>query len=61
MAADQQGVARATFTGTGGTRGEVQILASSPLTSGQAQFLVDVAYPKLPRSVPGGKPVASRP
>lgn len=51
VAADQQGIARANFTGTGGTTGEVQILAGSPLTSGQAQFLVDVSFPKRSRGV----------
>ncbi len=47
--ADETGLAKATFIGTGGTRGEVKILAASPLSSGQVQFLVQVDYPKKRR------------
>ncbi len=47
--ADEKGLAKATFIGTGGTRGEVKILAASPLSSGQVQFLVQVDYPKKKR------------
>lgn len=47
--ADHAGLAKVTFVGTGGTRGEVKILAGSPVTAGQVQFLVQVDYPKKKR------------
>jgi hypothetical protein len=40
--ADKEGVARATFTATPGTMGDVNILAASPLTQGQASFKITV-------------------
>ncbi len=44
--ADGQGLASASFTGTSGTVGSSNILAASPLSSGQIHFIVEV----LPRS-----------
>lgn len=40
--ADDQGVAQANYTASGGTIDDVQILAAGPRTSGQVQFLVNV-------------------
>jgi hypothetical protein len=40
--ADENGVARAKFTATGGTINEVKILAASPMTTGQVKFTVNV-------------------
>lgn len=45
--ADDKGIAIATFIGTPGTFNEVNILAASPVTSGQAKFLVNVVIPRL--------------
>lgn len=45
--ADDKGIAIATFIGTPGTFNEVNILAASPMTSGQAKFLVNVVIPRL--------------
>lgn len=45
--ADPKGFAVAAFVGTPGTYNEVNILAASPMTSGQARFLVNVAIPRL--------------
>lgn len=59
--ADKTGTARTSFTATGGAVGEVQILAGSPLTAGQAQFLVNVALRKQPHKIPGAKSLAGRP
>ncbi len=47
VAADEKGIAIAPFTGTPGTYNEVNILAASPLTSGQVRFTVFVVVPKL--------------
>lgn len=45
VAADEEGVAETQYTATTGTYGEVGILASSPVHSGQARFLVNVNLP----------------
>lgn len=45
VAADDQGVAEAVFTGTAGTINHVTILAASPMTSGQARFMVNILPP----------------
>jgi hypothetical protein len=42
VAADADGIASATFIATAGTSGAVQILAGSPLASGQVTVLLDV-------------------
>ncbi|WP_146414996.1 hypothetical protein [Crateriforma conspicua] len=42
VAADDQGVAEASFTGTPGTINDVNILAASPMASGQLHFMVHV-------------------
>lgn len=44
--ADADGVAEAQFTGTPGTIERVNILAASPLTSGQAKYVVHVTLPE---------------
>jgi hypothetical protein len=45
VAADEKGIAEATFTATGGTIDLVQVLAASPTASGQVQFTIDVIVP----------------
>lgn len=45
VVADDKGLAIATFTATPGTIADVNILAASPLSSGQAQFIVHVLPP----------------
>lgn len=47
VAADKDGVATAQFTGTPGTYNDVNILAASPMTSGQVKFVITVIVPKL--------------
>ncbi len=47
VAADQDGIATAQFIGTPGTYNDVNILAASPVTSGQVKFVVTVVVPKL--------------
>ena len=44
--ADEQGFARATFTATPGSHGDVTVFVSSPVASGQARFLFDVIVPE---------------
>lgn len=44
--ADAEGVAEAEFTGTPGTIERVNILAASPLTAGQAKYVVHVTLPE---------------
>ena len=46
--ANETGVARAEFSATPGTIDHVYFLAASPVTTGQARFLVDVAVPSGP-------------
>ena len=46
--ANETGVAQAEFSATPGTIDHVNILAASPVTTGQARFLVDVAVPSGP-------------
>lgn len=46
VAADKQGVARVTYTATRGTLGVVNILAASPVHSGQLRFRVRVSLPQ---------------
>jgi len=48
VAADDQGIAVARFTATPGTVDAIHILAASPMTSGQLQFVIDVALPQTP-------------
>ena len=45
VAADDQGVARTTFTTTPGMYGDVNIVATSPVRSGKAWYLVEVNLP----------------
>ena len=45
VAADATGVATAVFTGTPGTYNDVHILAASPVSSGQAKFIIHVVPP----------------
>lgn len=45
VAADEQGIAQAEFTGTPGTVEDVNILVGSPMASGQVQFRVRVLPP----------------
>jgi hypothetical protein len=45
VAANDQGVAEVDFFGAPGTINEVKILASSPVTSGQIRFIVNVKKP----------------
>lgn len=47
VAADREGVALATYTGTPGTFSDNSILAASPWASGQVRFTVNVVVPKL--------------
>jgi hypothetical protein len=47
--AGDDGIARATFSGTPGTYNDVNILAASPMTSGQLKFVVNVQLPRQPR------------
>lgn len=44
--ADDTGTATARFTGTPGTYNDVNIVAASPLTSGQAKFVVNILLPQ---------------
>lgn len=44
--ADDQGFAKAKYTAGGGTIDDVQILAASPMTTGQVKFLVNVQLPR---------------
>ena len=44
--ANDQGVATAKFEATPGTIGHVDVLAASPMTSGQLRFMVNVTLPK---------------
>jgi hypothetical protein len=46
VAAGDDGVAIARFTGTPGTYGLVNILAGSPLASGRVSFVVDITLPE---------------
>ena len=45
IAANEEGVAEAVYTASGGTIDLVQILAASPMASGQVQLTIDVAVP----------------
>jgi hypothetical protein len=42
VAADDSGIAQATFVGASGTIGEVNIIAACPVTAGQITYHVDV-------------------
>lgn len=46
VAADDQGIAEAVFTASGGTIDLVRVLAASPMASGQVEFTIDVAVPE---------------
>lgn len=48
--AGDDGVASVNFTASGGTFGELNILAASPLTSGQVNFVVKVGLPAVAAS-----------
>ena len=52
--ADGNGIATVRFTGSGGTINDVNILAASPVNSGQAKFVVNVNLPR-----PAGAAAAS--
>jgi len=45
VAADSSGLAEAVFTASRGTIDDIQILAASPVTSGQIAFTVNVQVP----------------
>lgn len=45
--ADEEGIASVNFTATKGTFGELDLIAASPLTSGQARFVVNVNLPAV--------------
>ncbi len=45
IAADNEGVAQTEFLASAGTRDEIDIVAASPLHSGQVRFLVQVTLP----------------
>ena len=45
VAAGDDGIAEATFKATGGTRGQINIIAASPVRSGHAKFLIKVTLP----------------
>jgi hypothetical protein len=45
IAADKEGVAQTEFLASAGTRDEIDIVAASPLHSGQVRFLVQVTLP----------------
>lgn len=47
IAADANGEARALFTAAKGTIDNVEVLAASPVTSGQVRFVVDVKLPAV--------------
>jgi len=52
--ADEQGLASVNFTAGGGTYGELDLLAASPLNSGQVNFVVNVSLPEValnPRAI----------
>lgn len=53
--ADANGMAQAIFTGTPGTIDNVNILAGSPMTSGQLRFTVDVQPPRKTAPLQGQK------
>jgi hypothetical protein len=55
VAADERGVAAVDFFGTSGTVENVNILAASPVTSGQVRFLVYVEWPNLPATPSGAE------
>ncbi len=44
--ADDRGIATVRFTGSPGTINDVNIMAASPLNSGQAKFVVNVSLPR---------------
>jgi hypothetical protein len=53
--ADKQGIAAVTFVATPGTLNDANILAGSPLSSGQVKFVVDIAGGAAPLNVPPDK------
>ncbi len=62
VAADADGIARVTYTATPGVSHFVNILAGSPMASGQVALLVDVADPGLVGSAgPSGPAAAANP
>jgi hypothetical protein len=54
--ADENGVARAEFTVSTGTRDEVEVFAASPVHSGQIRYLIKI---NLPKPVGGGQTAPS--
>jgi hypothetical protein len=53
--ADKEGVAAVTFIATPGTLNDANVLAGSPLSSGQVKFVVDIAGAAGPLNVPRNK------
>ena len=45
VVANEEGIAEASFKASGGTHGRINVIASSPVTSGQARYLVKVKLP----------------
>lgn len=56
VAANEAGVAEARFTATPGVVGRVNILAASPVASGQSRFVVNVSRPASAPAVPVAGP-----
>jgi hypothetical protein len=55
VAADENGIARAEFKASDGTRESVEILAASPVNSGQVRYLVKInPPPAVANSTPAG-------
>jgi hypothetical protein len=55
VAADENGIARAEFKASAGTRESVEILAASPVHSGQLRYLVKINLPpNTDTATPGG-------
>jgi len=50
--ADEEGVAKATYTASGGVIADVSVLVGSPLASGQVSFFVFVTEPTVAVSKP---------
>ena len=52
--ANAQGIAEVQFTATPGTRGDIDILAASPVHSYQAHYVINVQLPQPPPRVDSG-------
>ncbi len=46
VAANEKGVAKTVYTATAGTKGLVNVLAASPVNSGQLRFKINVSLPE---------------